>query len=223
MQLSLKTIELCRRKLGEKILCGFEQYTDLVKQEISVEDGEKAFNELVENELINLSEENIRLNALGQHILNMMANPDQFIMIENMSSNIIVRIYIRNVYYLSVVERVGAQTDDDESKISVNLLPTFNQVVGAFAFSLSLENEAGISNNDRGYDFHITGKAWDEDRNVISDYSINGNYENENIRYQTVTDNKPGTETESDVSTLINYLTTWMFDRISETKAFKGE
>lgn len=215
MRLSLKAIELCRTKLGKGAFCGFEQKEDAVSDTLSQEELSRDFDELTQNGIIDITDGNIHFSALGQHIFNMMLLPEQYIMLYNAADNKCVRIYIRNTYYLCVIE-------EKNEKLIFKLLPKLDLVVGAFVHALHRkDNHVPFEkdNNHIGKDLLITGKAWNKERNEISIITIQGNYENGAIHYQMVEEAGGVVSTagnfETETSELVNMLTKWMFDKIS--------
>ena len=72
MELSLGAIAICSRKYGKGPLCGFSTNIEGDADAVTSEAMQRIYDELVANELIVLSEEEVHISALGQHILNMM-------------------------------------------------------------------------------------------------------------------------------------------------------
>lgn len=215
MRLSLKTIEICRRKYGKGDFYGFDQMNEFLLEDLVQEDVESDFEELLQNGILEVSEDEIHFNALGHHIFNMMITPEQYIVIENGAKKMSIRIYVRNAYYLCVIEDQNIRDYDDYNKYKVKLLPDLNLVVGAFVHGLNVNGTSTMENND----ISIRGKAWNKGREVHAEMEINGYYDQETVCYQRKEIENGLTkcqeEAESDVSELVNALTKWLFDKIA--------
>ena len=226
MELSLAAINLCASKFGKGKPCGFETTEERTTETMSEAETERIFDELVQNEMIVLSEDGIHISALGQHILNMMISPDQFIVLDNEILQVNVKIYIKNTYYLCAVEDKAASIANQSSIITIELLPGLREVVSSFAYALYLENENESSADEReewqiDYDICAIAKAWDRDRIPTSEIVMTGEYNDASLRYQVVEEHG-GIRSVSDglnceVSDFVNFLTKWMFARLSET------
>ncbi len=222
MRLSLKAIELCRTKFGKGEFCGFEQNEESVIDPMLQEVTSRDFDELTQNGIIDITDDNIHISALGQHIFYMMLEPEQYIMLDNEADNKRVRIYIRNTYYLCVIEDKKVKSKDEYNRYIFKLLPKLDLVVGAFVHALHRkDNYASLKNDNDNIkqDISIIGKAWNTERNEISQITIQGNYENGAIHYQMIeeiegVESKPK-NFETETSELVNMLTKWTFDKIS--------
>lgn len=224
MELSSKAIELCRKKMRKGTFCGFEQMSEATLEHISEEEASKVFDELRESGVIDLVDGNIHISALGQHIFHMMLQPDQYIMIDNLVEDICARIYIRNTYYLCVMRDSKVAAESEYEGYRVDLLPTLEPVIGAFVYAMyGMESQApSVINKEKkaGMDIRIVGKAWDKERNIISEIEIEGKYHRENICYQKI-EMQEGLrceqeESECEPHELVNTLTKWMFVEISK-------
>lgn len=222
MRLSLRAIELCRIKFGKGVFVGFESIDESILSGISEVDARRDFDELTQNGIIDFIDDDIHISALGQHIFNMMLEPEQYIMLDNTADNICARIYIRNTYYLCVLEDKKVKSNDVYDRYIFELLPRLDLLVGSFAYVLH-RNKKHMSvadgNRQVEQDIRIVGKAWNKDRKIISEIMICGKYHMDAIQYQMV-EQIDGVETkvkelESETSELVNKLTKWMFEKIS--------
>ena len=103
MELSVTALEICRKKLGLNELYGFDPAGADAAAELSQEAAERSFSELVREEWILTEDERIRVSALGQHILLMLTDPEQYLILDNAALRHVVRIYLRNGYFLFVL------------------------------------------------------------------------------------------------------------------------
>jgi len=216
MDLTLKVMELCKNKFGKGNFYGFDFGNNDLSVSLSQEELQTVFDALVENELVDNSDEGVHFTPLAHHIFNMMVNPEQVVIITNHVSNMITRIYFRNTYYLYVMEN-----KEDES-VKLELLPMLDQVVGAFVYALNLENKK--TNEQYINDFEIEGKSWKENREIASELAICGNYQLEKVIYQislTKGNKNKKEEREEELSNLINSITYWLFNAVSDQ--YKGE
>lgn len=220
MRLSLRAIELCRMKLGKGAFCGFQEMDESILDGISEESAKRDFDELIQNGVISLFEDNVHISPLGQHIFHMMLKPEQYIMVNYAASSACVRIYIRDAYYLCVLEDKTVILEDEYSRYTLELLPRLELVIGSFAYALqrderyaSMEAHDGQQANS---DLLIVGKAWNQDREMISELTICGDCHEGNIRCQAADKAGGSDEFECEQSELINRLTGWVFENISE-------
>ena len=222
MRLSLRAIQLCQMKFGKGRFYGFEQMDEADLEHISEEDAKQDFNELIQNGIIDTSNDSIHISALGQHIFNMMLEPEQYIILDNKASNVCIRVYIRNTYYLCIIENKKVKTDYDYDRYILELLPTLELVIGAFTYALQ-DNDVKQTQQD----IRIEGKAWKKDRKNCSEIEICGKYENEKIYGQIVEQKEDAenrkSEFESEISELINQLTVWMFGNILAMNEKEGD
>ena len=213
MELSFSTLAMCADKYGKGTLYGFDG-ADVGT--VSESNAKRAYDELVRSEMIDVSGDSVYINAFGQHILNMMIEPEIFIMLDNDFLGINVRVYVRNAYYLCAVEK----KDGSAENLVMELLPNLKDVVSSFVYALYRESAEVASNAQESGSIRIVAKAWDEHRNPTSDMETYAEYCHENIRYHSVEtlgdQAKETDESECEVSSLVNRLTKWMFDRISE-------
>lgn len=222
MLLSLKTLELCRTILGKDRFWGFEEIKEMDMNSVTEEMAESMYDELNESELLEEYGEAVQINALGQHIFSMMAEPEQFIKIENALDGICVRLYFRNTYYLCVFEEERFKTKDGHRAYKIELLPLLDHVVGAFVYALhrgekTLPDQSVISEKMR-QDIKVMGKAWSGEGEEFSRLHITGRYQKENICCQIHTgDYTEGQQVEWDTSTLVNTITKWLFSGFSES------
>ena len=220
MKLSKKAIELCRMKLGNRGICGFEYMQDISLYDISEESAKRDFYKLMESGMIDCSGDKIHISALGQHIFNMMSEPEQYVMLENTVNCICARLYIRNCYYLCVIEDKKIESDEEYDKYTFELLPRLDLVVGLFAYVLHHDENTETLDSKDGrqvlQDIRIIGKAWDKGRKIISENELCGNYHNEEIHYKIKDEINGNVEVmKSDTCELINKLTGWMFEKIA--------
>lgn len=218
MRLSLRALELCRTKLNKGVFCGFQEVDTSILDGISEESSRRDFDELTRNGVISLSDGNVLISPLGQHIFHMMLEPEQYIMVDYMGNCECVRIYIRDAYYLCVMEDKSVTSEDDYSRYTLELLPRLELVVGSFVYALQQDEMRTLTqtNDSRPTDpgIRIIGKAWNQNKEVSSKLTIFGNYKGKNIRYQST---EGLDEIECEPSELINKLTGWMLENISAT------
>ena len=222
MELTLQSLEICRYKTGSSQFCGFK--TDQINmKDISQEDSSRAFDNLIENDLITLINEEIHVSALGQFFVKMMTDPEIMISVENQSTHKKVNIYIRDAYYLAVLNEKYEPISEGGDKLLVDLLPTLKEVVGAFIHGIAYEGDpksAGTESTEiKDHSIHITGISWDKARKIDAQMDILGDYQGRTIDYHLhkKTDSLIIDEsiTDCQISSLVNTLTGWMFDRLS--------
>lgn len=228
MNLSYNAIQICKNKYSHGELCGITFNDSSSSKYSSPEDTADVFDELLKGEMIELNNNKVNISALGQHLLNMMINPDLFCMIDNdwLSAN--VRIYIKDAFYLCVLENKLITSESDSSRFIIELLPGFYHVVGAYVYALNNKNTEDsdknslnefVNNPEDNPDFQITGFCCDSKLNIC------GNIIGNKMCYKTE-ETFDGKEiepsvTESDVSTLVNSISSWMFKNLSEFIEFK--
>ena len=211
MDLSLKVLEVCKNKFGKGNFYGFDFDNKDLLVNTSEEEFRKTFEALADNKLIENTDEGVHFTELAHHFFNMMINPEQVVIINNHVSNMVTRVYFRNTYYLYIMEN-----KEDES-IKLELMPMLDQVVGAFVYALNLKDKTTDQQNEN--DFEIEGKSWKEDREVVSELIINGKYLPEKVFYQislTKGDNNKKEEREEELSNLVNEITYWLLNSISD-------
>jgi len=235
VKLSFKALSLCMRKFAERRLLGFDNYCWHTYTEDAADLSEESIRQLCEELLVggwvDYSEDGTFLiSALGQHILGMLSEPEVFILLENEILKKSIRVYIKNAYYLCLTEEINV----DPSVFSVDLVPGFDEIVGAFVYAVYPGKESVIKLMDReevgqenvfGQDFHILGKAWAHNREEMPGIYLSGNYIGQlgTVRIQIDSDpTRGGCETvKCAISDLVNRLTCWMFDRLSEVSAHR--
>ncbi|MBR3200962.1 MAG: hypothetical protein IKG17_06465 [Mogibacterium sp.] len=194
MNLSQRAIALCRMKYGKGELIGFEDIDNDILNDLTEDEEESVIRELAEAEFLESTDGNIHLGALAHHLLNMMIEPEQQIRIDNELNSAGLTVYIRNAYYLCVIDDKNITKADDPGKYTIELLPRLDLVVGAFTYALgSITPEHDINKC-----LKISGRAWDKDRSLISEISL-----------------PDGAEDQPDVSSLINTATIWMLENIA--------
>ena len=224
MRLSWKTLELCKVKFGKGNFYGFEKIADDIVDNISEEELGQAFSELTENEFLNQENAHIHFSALGQHIFNMMLEPEQYIMVENKVDDMRARLYIRDTYYLCVMNDASLSPDGKTESYIIELLPYLDLVVGSFVHTLN-HSEGGMParESEDVSDICIVGKSWDKNREEVSQITVAGNYCEEGICCQISEWNQDKKVVQRDVvgenCELINWLTSWLFKQISEGEA----
>ena len=228
MNLSYNAIQICKNKYGHGELCGISGNDFSFSEYSAPEDTAEVFDELLKAEMIELNNDKVNISALGQHLINMMISPDLFCMIDNDWLSVNVRIYIKDAFYLCVLENKLITSENDSARFTIELLPGFNHIVGAYVYALydkSTEdsdknsfNEI-VNNPEENPDFQITGFCGDSKLNICG--NIIGNtmcYKTEEIFGGK--EIKPSV-TESDVSTLVNIISGWMFKNLSVFIEFK--
>ncbi len=196
MKLSKRAIALCRMKYGKGELTGFEDIDNSILDDLTESEEESVIKELAEANFLASTEGNIHLGPLAHHLLNMMIMPEQHIRIDNDSDGIAVSIYIRNTYYLCVIEDKKNENAGDPAKYTLDLLPVLDLIVGAFAYAVGSNKDSDI-----GKSIKMEGRAWDKDRSIISEISL-----------------PDGKNEHSDISSTINTLTMWMLHNLAEAE-----
>ena len=199
MRLSLDAIKLCERKFGKGDFVGFEHGETPDTSQLSEADGVRVFEELAQACFIEY-ETDMHINALGQHIFSMMYEPDQYFYLENKRNGRRLRIYLRNAYYLCILEENGIE--ETQTMYRFKLLPTLELVVSAFAYGLreSTEQKDGVEQSKPGdwkKEILLDGKAW-------------------NRGEQTEELHLADLEAYTDCTDLINAVTTWMFRNMAD-------
>lgn len=72
-----------QNEIWEGEFCGFEQNEESVLDTMPQEVTSRDFDELTQNGIIDITDGNIHISALGQHIFYMMLEPEQYIMLDN--------------------------------------------------------------------------------------------------------------------------------------------
>lgn len=213
MKLSLSTIALCRMKYGKGLFYGFEQLKENIFDELSEVEMRKDFEQLTKEGMIGLYSDDIHITALGQHIFNMMLEPEQYILLKNEINEICIRMYIRNVYYLCVIQ--DSKLKKEEEYI-LKLLPRLELVSGSFTYVLyPNEKENVIPDKFDSENIVILRKTWDKNRKISSEIKILGRYCKEGIFYRIMKNGEESVK-KSEISDLINVLVKWTFKPIQE-------
>lgn len=214
MKISESSLGVCCKRRGIDKLFGFEDILSAASNDLTEEKTVKMFSELMDNKLIDMENEVIRVNALGQHVLNMMSDPDVFVVLENRTSQRKIRVYLRKTYYLCVMEEEG---ETGEKKLQIDYLPNLKLVVGAFAHALKPGTEPDEEKTT--WDIQVNGMGLDKEGAPISEFTIYGDYEDALVAYQMqkTGDSDEQEEGKKELSDVINMVTTWMFDMISKT------
>lgn len=221
MEISLGAIEICAEKYGVNKPVGFEKCGNISKNTIGEEELKRIFGELTKNELLDSSGDGIGISLFGKHIMNMMTEPEMYVQVENNMLQINVKVYFKDVYYLCIVENMKDQDSHFSKKIQIVLLPDLKGVVSSFAYALYCENAypVGEKNYQRDiHDIYIVAKAWEKDRNLISDVLIEGDYYNSNIQYKLIEKASLQEENnrtdECEISDFVNLLTEWILAQL---------
>jgi hypothetical protein len=219
MQLSYTALEICRQRLGIKKLLGFEETGKASAEEITEEAAERIYEELLREAWIVPEGEAFRVTPLGQHIMHMLGEPEQFLILENPARRLTTRIYLRNGYYLCVLHERRGEESGAAEQLLIKLLPGFDQVVGAFAYTLAPGGDTE--------ELHITGGALDEKGTITSAVDIRGSRRGESLCCESA-EGADGIriaaeDAEMEVSALVNRLTAWLLDRVAETLARKED
>lgn len=196
MKLSGNALQLCNMKFGKGVFYGFEKINVFEAGILSEKEAREVFDELLENGLIDLSTEDVHISALGQHICNMLCEPEQYIYLENKNNRKSVKIYIRNTYYLSIIEDLDS---GEKRKYQMELLPRLELVTSAFVYALYQKE-----NTKDKADIKVMGWAWNRNRKCVSEILI---------VEQIISDEIPER---------INRLTNWMIQNLANRYA-EGE
>ena len=199
MNLSQRAIALCTIKYGKGELTGFENIDENILNNLTEEEEERVIKELAEAEFLESTEDVIHLGALAHHLLNMMIDPELYIRIDNDLNGAAVTVYIRNAYYLCVIEDKNITRADDSAKYTIDLLPRLDLVVGAFTYALGSTGD-DLEGKDINDCLKITGTAWDKERTMVSELIL-----------------PDSNSAENDISNLINTATMWMLENIAAT------
>lgn len=232
MRLSYTAIELCAIKYGKGQPLGFETLGDVVTETFSEQDAERLYDELTQSEMVSLSEEDAHLSALGRYVIGMMTQPDMFISLNNELLGVVIRIYVRDVYYLCTIEHKVEQQKGNWGQVMVEPLPDLKLVVSAFAYALHWESASGSATKETSarngdYDVHITAISFDDEGASTTKVEVYGVYQDGSIHCRTSeickSKRMDSDEQSYEVSDLINKLTRWVFDMLSETMESAGD
>ena len=223
MKLSLRAIELCRRKWGKGLFYGFENIDKSILESVSKEKVREDFDVLTQNGIIDFCDGEIHISALGHHIFNMMHEPEQYITLSNEVNGICVRVYIRDAYYLCVIADKTIKEDDEDGRYIIKLLPKLDFVIGSFVHALYCEEkrtlERGDMRKETKQDIQIEGKSWNKNGEVISEIMILGNYQLDGVYWKSIEKFEgyeyKKEEFEGEISQLVNEVTKWLFQKIS--------
>jgi hypothetical protein len=224
MKLSLRELEICKNRCGKDNLQGFEVTEDNILDPdiVSKESLKKDIEELLNEQILERSADMIRISALGRHIMNLMEKPEQFVMIENNISGSRIRVYLGNTYYLYLAEDRKILSEDSNDRFLLEYLPDLKLVVGAFVNAIHIPVKDVMASADKGEGKNhvkITGISVGEDGTEDSGIIINADYaDDEHMEYE-ITDLRTGAadKKKTHISEMINTLTGWMFNRLSET------
>ena len=194
MRFTTKTLKLCEAKYAKGKFTGFEN-EDFTDEELNPEEIGEEMQFLIDDGIVDVDNDT-HISPLGQHVFHMMTEPDQYIYIDNKAKEVSLRMYIRDTYYLSVLEDQKEKTENGDSRYLFKLLPTLDMVVGGFAYAIRSGESDEKENDDKGIVIQKT--SWGKEREVIS------------------SDSYEGTKDECD---LINDTTKWLFDSIAEMYA----
>ena len=250
MKLSLNAIEICKNKFGKGELRGFDLSGGADKNEMSRSAAYAVFDELDEAGMLVMADGELHISALGQHILNMMLTPELFLVLDSGLKEVCVRVYIRDAYYLCVLENKAITSDTNAERFTLELVPGFEQVVGAFVYALykkdsgsSAEHSAEESrssaqddgsNAEDGNNSAQDSAAPEEEAETpepqTAEFRITGTDGKVSLDISGTTDGKAyrfcmsdadNNITECDVCAMVNTVTEWMFDRLSVMLADK--
>lgn len=218
MKLSYKALRTLSDKYGDGNLIGFEILKDNAALKAKKEDSESLFNELIKSESIISEDGKILITTLGQHILNMMIAPEIFVSIKNNKFNKHLRFYVKDAYYLCVVDN-ELQKGLNDRVLKLEPVPTLKEMVSAFAYTLAYE--AGENEEDKEKnDIRILARAWGDNGEISNEYRINGQYDQENVNFDLVKQSHGDATIESmencGMADFINMLTKWVLDNLSE-------
>lgn len=218
MKLSYKALRTLFDKYGEGNPIGFEVLKDNVTLKAKEEDSESLVNELIQSESIISEDGKILITTLGQHILNMMIAPEIFVSIKNNKFNKHLRFYVKDAYYLCVVDN-ELQKGLNDRVLKLEPVPTLKEMVSAFAYTLAYE--AGENEEDKEKnDIRILARAWGDNGEISNEYRINGQYDQENVNFDLVKQSHGDATIESiencGMADFINMLTKWVLDNLSE-------
>lgn len=219
MKFSERVISICKMKMGKGEFIGFEDIDNSLVDNISPKDAVTDFNSMLENEIITYEDDDIHLSALGQHICNMLISPEIYINIDNVLDEVGMKLYIRNAYYLCVLEYQDEISPDGCHYYNFELLPALDMMVSAFVHTLYKKNRPVSPDfNTAVPDFNIYGKAYNESREIFADMMIKGNYHDASMVTYKFFDmtNEEVTEIKDQVSALINQITMWTFDQLKK-------
>jgi hypothetical protein len=218
MKLSYKALRTLSDKYGDGNLIGFEILKDNAALKAKKEDSESLFNELIQSESIISENDKIQISALGQHVLDMMIDPEILVSIKNNRLNKHLRFYVKDAYYLCVLDD-ELQKDLNDRVLRLEPVPTLREMVSAFAYTLAYEagdNEEDCGNND----ICILARAWGNDGEISNEYSIDGQYNHKNVNYDLVKQSNGDATIERmencGIADFINMLTRWVLDNLSE-------
>lgn len=223
MKLSLRELEICKNRCGKDKLQGFEEVDDNTPDldSISNEELEKDVRELLRNELMEASADSIVMSALGWHVMNLMEKPEQFIMIENNVSGLCERLYISNTYYLYLAENRKIEAKDSNDRFILEYLPDLKMVVGSFVSSIRIPQKDlnEISYEGAKTAISITGRSWNDNGEEDPGIDITADYAGDECMEYDVLDPHTGVseKKKSHMSEMINFITKWLFERLSET------
>lgn len=221
MRFSLNAMELCKNKLGRKHICGLDESAGMDWDTISEQILERNYKELLQNEILDVESEQMRINALGQFIFRMMEEPEQYIEINNPEESICIRVFIYDIYYLCMIENTRVTNGDDFNRFQIELLPNLELVVGAFTYGL--KQESNKNRNDMGKTprkrFTVRAVYYNQSHCLAKEMRLNGSLGENDAEYDVFIssekENKVREHREAEVSELINELTIWMLQNFA--------
>ena len=224
MRFSLNALETCRLKYGKGLFVGYEPIDMDIPDSYSEEDMITIIKELGRSGIIEATEDDIHLSALAHHIFNMMIEPEIFMDLHNSITSRRAKVYIRNAYYLCVMEDQTVESSNNFDRFSVELLPRLDLVVGSFISTLSypdIHTADSVQLSTGSTSADISCISWDKERNKLSELLIESYYRNDSVDYRIIKGsegNREGTVYHSEeLSDLINTLTKWMFTQLRIT------
>lgn len=226
MRLSVRAIEICKRQLGVDKLQGFDDDFCDALENIGPEDIETDITELLENGIMDFNDGDLHVSALGQHVFSMMEAPEIFIMIDNIKCDKCVRLYIRNTYYLCILEDKRIEENNSYERYSMDLLPLVDLLVSAIAYGFKYDKDE-INNTScvdyQGQDIHIERKVWNVHSNSVQEEIMQYAYLSEAEYIVKEKKNTTDDETESekqDICSVINEMIMWLLENM---RALEGE
>lgn len=219
MKLSLKTIAMCQMKYGRGRFCGFENIDATILDDISKFELQSIMLELMENEIVEYKDECFQLSPYGLFLCRMMHTPEQYLIIDNKLTEICVRIYVYNAFYLCVVEDKAGGVFLHENNYIVKLLPKIELVVGSFAYAIQYGKKEMAKSSDIGLNtISIVGVANRRDLDILSTFSFNGTFAENTINgafsFEPFFSEKDKQQQTfcGDECELTNLITKWMLD-----------
>ena len=225
MELSYEAIDFCRKKYDNGSFWDMEDMITDEDEDLSPESYVHIFDDLWKNQLISTIDDEIHISALGHHILNMIIRPEIYIRIDNNIKNSRSRIYLKNTYYLLVLER-----ETDSHQVIVELLPDLKYLVGAIISAIDKKDEivsaASCDDGSADSDIKVYGNRLNMDRCILDRLEINGNYHDTRIDFQVVDPaegNSLDRQVGSDQISFINLITKWILKQLADSIGEQNE